>query len=85
MLVPAVPTEIGQAVRFNAYGGRVRLWQVNMRGTVTRFTAAGNPVITIDDDQPGVYPSGRVVTDTYGCARRIDANHVWIREELELR
>jgi hypothetical protein len=25
------------------------------------------------------------VTDTYGCARRIDANHVWIREELELR
>jgi hypothetical protein len=74
------PTEPGQRVRFLAWGGQVREYMTGMTGSVVRFTRAGNPVVRFD--QPSAHnPTIVEVTDTYGCAQRVDDNGDLIRRQ----
>jgi hypothetical protein len=72
------PTEVGQRVRLIGYGGNVRLWMAGKNGTVSRFTRAGNPVIVFDEPSSDG-PLVTEVTDTYGCAARINDDDTIMR------
>ena len=74
------PTEIGQKVRFRAYGGNVRQWMLEATvGVVTRFTHTGNPVVRIEGGTH--WPGQHDIHHTFDCARRVSADGRWIRPE----
>jgi len=74
------PTEVGQRVRLTSWakGTDVKSYMVGMTGVVVRFTRAGNPVIRFDEPNYN-NPAAAEVTDTYGCARRVDDNDRLVR------
>jgi hypothetical protein len=75
--MPALPTKIGDRVRTCGYGGEVT--QGMGTGTVVRFNRSGFPVIAADSNSSFI--PNRLITDRFGCFRRIDADGKLIYEE----
>ena len=69
-----LPTEVGERVRFIAYGGAVRQYHVDHVGTVVSFNRNGHPVVMLDVP-PMANSAADCVVDRYDCARVIDTAH----------
>ena len=72
------PTEIGQRVRSQGYGGQVRRWMEG--GVVIGFTKTGFPKI-LADSADGCEPT--TVIDRAYCFAVVDADNRWVYRWVE--